>query len=397
MRVIVVGAGFAGLAAADALVRAGAEVDVLEARDRVGGRVWSVPFAGGAIERGAEFILPHDRTVLATAERLGLALVRKGTRYGNREPRGGEPVTREQVAAALQRIGSEPLASGAGVLPDALAAYGLEPGVAEAIQARIEVSSGYPADDLDAGALSEGAASFGDFDTHTVDGGNDRIARELAAGLGGAVRLSAAVSSVEWREREVMVLGGGEEWVADAAVIAVPASVLFEIAFDPPLAAEKAAVRYGQTAKLFVALRTPAPPSEVMSVPGRFWSYTQLGADGQPRPFVAAFAGTPGALESLEVDAGPERWLAALAELRPDLDLDVDKVMLSTWAHDPWVNGAYSARSASVPLDAEALARPVGPLFFAGEHTPGVWHGLMEGALRSGERAAAEVLAGAGR
>jgi monoamine oxidase len=133
MRVIVVGAGFAGLAAADALVRAGAEVDVLEARDRVGGRVWSVPFAGGAIERGAEFILPHDRTVLATAERLGLALVRKGTRYGNREPRGGEPVTREQVAAALQRIGSEPLASGAGVLPDALAAYGLEPGVAEAI------------------------------------------------------------------------------------------------------------------------------------------------------------------------------------------------------------------------------------------------------------------------
>ena len=62
---------------------------MLEARDRVGGRVWSVPFAGAVVERGAEFILPHDKTVIATADRLGLALVRKGTLYGNREPRGG--------------------------------------------------------------------------------------------------------------------------------------------------------------------------------------------------------------------------------------------------------------------------------------------------------------------
>ncbi len=131
----------------------------------------------------------------------------------------------------------------------------------------------------------------------------------------------------------------------------------------------------------------------MLSVPGRFWSYTQLDADGQPRPFVAAFAGTPGALETLEVATGPERWLAALARLRPDLDLDLDTVMLSTWAEDPWVLGAYSARSATVPLDTEVLAQPVGPLFFAGEHTAGVWHGLMEGALRSGTRAAAEVLA----
>jgi monoamine oxidase len=397
VRVIVVGAGFAGLAAADALARGGVEVDVLEARDRVGGRVWSVPFSDGAVERGAEFILPHDNTVVATAKRLGLALVRKGTRYGNREPRGGEPVTREQVAAALHRIGSEPPAAAVGLLSVALAAYGLEPGVAEAIQARIEVSCGYPVDDLDAGALSEGASSFGDFDTHTVEGGNDRIARELAAPLGGAVRCSAAVSSVEWGPREVRVVGGGEEWVADAAVIAVPASVLFEIAFDPPLAPEKAAVRYGQAAKLFVALRTPAPPSEVLSVPDRFWSYTQLGADGQPRPFVTAFAGTPRALESLAVDAGPERWVSALARLRPDLDLDLDAIMLSRWADDPWARGAYSARSATVPLDTDALARSVGPLHFAGEHTAGVWHGLMEGALRSGFRAAAEVLAGDGR
>ena len=106
MRVIVVGAGFAGLAAADALARARVEVEVLEARDRVGGRVWSVQFAGGVVERGAEFILPHDRTVMAAADRLGLPLVRKGTLYGNREPRGGARSRSAEVLAAVQRLGA---------------------------------------------------------------------------------------------------------------------------------------------------------------------------------------------------------------------------------------------------------------------------------------------------
>jgi monoamine oxidase len=130
----------------------------------------------------------------------------------------------------------------------------------------------------------------------------------------------------------------------------------------------------------------------VLSVDGRFWCYTQLGRNGEPLPVVGAFAGSPGALEALDLDSGPGRWLEALAALRPDLDLDLDCVLLSTWADDPWVRGAYSAASAAVPLDRERLAGPVGPLAFAGEHTAGGWHGLMEGALRSGIRAAQHVL-----
>jgi monoamine oxidase len=55
------------------------------------------------------------------------------------------------------------------------------------------------------------------------------------------------------------------------------------------------------------------------------------------------------------------------------------------------VRGAYSARSCSSEMDDAALAAPVGPLHFAGEHTAGEWHALMEGALRSGYRAAAEL------
>jgi monoamine oxidase len=390
VRIIVVGAGFAGLAAADELVRAGGEVEVFESRDRVGGRVWSVPFAGATVERGAEFILPHDHTVIATAERLGLTLVRKGTLYGNRDPRGGRPVSRAQVLSAVERLGSE---QHTGTLADTLARDGeLDPGVAEVIGARLEVSCAYPAGDLAAAVLTEGAGAFGDFDTFTVAGGNDRIGRELARRLGDAVHLCAPVSAVAWHDRGVSVVAGGVEAVADAAVIAVPASVLGQVAFDPPLPADKSAVRYGQAAKLFVALRTAAPPSQVLSVPDRFWCYTQLGYDGEPLPFVAAFAGSPGALEALAVDAGPDRWLEVLARVRPDLDLDGRTVLLSTWADDRWVRGAYSASSASVPLDKDSLRRPVGPLVFAGEHTAGSWHGLMEGALRSGARAAQQLL-----
>ena len=184
--------------------------------------------------------------------------------------------------------------------------------------------------------------------------------------------------------------------VADAAVIAIPAALLGSITFEPSLPPEVTeatrAVRYGQAAKLFVAVREPAPPSATLSVPGRWWCYTQLGTDRQPAPFVAAFAGSPAALERLEVSAGPGRWLTELAQLRPDLDLDPEGAFVSTWQGDPWARGAYSAESAASAIDTETLTRSVGPLSFAGEHTAGPWHGLMEGAVRSGVRAAQQLL-----
>ncbi|HYB27642.1 MAG TPA: NAD(P)/FAD-dependent oxidoreductase [Solirubrobacteraceae bacterium] len=403
MKAVVVGAGFAGLAAAARLAGAGIEVDVFEARDRVGGRVWSVPFAGGVVERGAEFILPGNDTVIATAERLGLPLVRKGMHYGDREPRDGESVTSEQVAEAVARIASGPLSARSPGLTmrHALETYHLAPAVAEAIRARLEVSCAYPADDLDASVLRERGTAFGRFDTYLVEGGNDRIARELAAGLGGRVHLASPVRRVAWSEGDVRIRAGSHLAVADAAVVAVPARALGAISFDPPLpdatVAATRGVRYGQAAKLFVALGAPAPPSATLSVPQRFWCWTQLGAGGVRAPFVAAFAGTPGALEALQVRSGTERWITALRSLRPDLELDPAQALLCTWGDDPWARGAYSAESATSPIDTDALTRGVGPLAFAGEHTAGEWHAQMEGALRSGERAAQQLLQTAAR
>ena len=393
MKVAVVGAGLAGLAAADALARAGVEVVVLEARDRVGGRVWSQQFAGGVAERGAEFVFDSDEVLRATAERLGLRLYRKGTLYGAREPRGGEPVSLAEVEAAATALRS---LVPRGSVAEALAGSEIAPAVREALQARIEISSAHPADDLDAAVLAETGAGFGTFDTHGVEGGNSGLARALATRL--AVHLDSPVEEVTWDERSVRLRGGGFEVDVDRAVIAVPATAVERIQFEPLLPPAKAAalagVRYGQAAKLHVALRSPVEPSAVLAVSERYWSYTQLGPDGLPAGFAGSFAGTEAALSRLQVEHGPERWLASLAALRPELDLEPGEAMLTTWRDDPWALGAYSAPSLSSPLQTDELVRPVGPLAFAGEHTAGEWHGLMEGALRSGLRAAADLTGG---
>jgi monoamine oxidase len=385
--VVVVGAGFAGLAAAEALAGRGVEVAVFEARDRVGGRVHSESLDNGAVvELGAEFVLPGYEVLRETVARLGLELFEKGTLYGDREPRDGQPVTRDELAAAASAL-REP---GSGSIADALERLVPLAGARAAVAARLAVSSGYELDDQDASALAEGAAGFGGFPSHGVSGGNDRIARALAGRLGSAVRTSTPVTRVVWSTDGVVVQAGSDEVTASACVIATPAPHALELEWDPPLPRWKqealAAVRYGQAAKLFLPLAGPAPPSQTLSVPLRFWTWTQHGV-----PAASSFAGSPSALERLEVGRGAATWVDAVRRLRPDLDYADGQPLLSTWHDDPWARGAYSVRTLSSPLDDEALARPVGAVAFAGEHTAGPWHGLMEGALRSGLRAASEV------
>jgi monoamine oxidase len=389
----VVGAGLAGLTAAWELQRAGAEVAVLEARDRVGGRVWSRRLDNGAlVEMGAEFVLPGNTAVRELAASFGLDLWDKGMSYGRREPRGARTDADElQAAAATVEAALE------GVAPDLparrfLEALDIPAGARAALVARVEISSANSADVVAARDLA-GLAHVDDDPAPSVAGGNQGLALALAAALGPAVHLGAPVERIAWGDDGVRLSAGGGELEAEACVVAVPAGVLDLIAFEPPLPADLdgalGAVRYGQAAKLFVPLARAAPPSAVMSVPERYWCWTATGAGGQVQPVVSCFAGSADALTALEVEQGPERWLESLARLRPELDLDPAGAVLSTWADDPWARGAYST-SAPVAL-AETFGGPLGPLAFAGEHLGGEFAALMEGAVRSGRRAAAAL------
>jgi len=229
MRVAVVGAGFAGLVAADELQRAGAEVVVLEARDRVGGRVWSRRLDNGAvIEMGAEFLLPGNSAIRELAERLGLGLWDKGMRYGRREPRGVE-ITHEQLDEAVE-IAGRALAT---TPPDLSAGRFIEeldvaPGAREAFLARVEISSANAAETVAARDIG-GIAHIDDDPAPSIAGGNQGIALALAETLD--VRLGSPVERVAWAPGGIRLQTGGAELDADACVIAVPASVLDRIAF----------------------------------------------------------------------------------------------------------------------------------------------------------------------
>jgi monoamine oxidase len=403
VRVCVVGAGFAGLAAAAALADGGVEPLVLEARERVGGRVHSRRLDNGAVvELGAEFVERDQRAVVAAAGRLGLELVPTGMAYGDREPRGGigvDPATLHAELDRLPRLLAERPAAAGRSAAAVLAGLPLHPGAREAIAARLQVSAALPVEELAAAVLDHAGSTFSTRESVRVGGGNQRIAERLAERLPGAVHLGVPVEAVDWSGTPVRVTAGGGVLDADACVLALPASVTGRVRFQPPLPGWKAEaigrVVYGHAAKLFVPLRRVPPPSAVLSVPDHFWTWTARGDQaGAVQPLVNAFAGSAPALVRLEVAAGPATWLGRVRALRPDLDPHEAGVVLSTWDDDPWVGAAYSTRGLAFDAaDAEPLARPVGPLHFAGEHTAGPWAGLMEGALRSGARAAAELLA----
>ncbi len=394
MRVCVVGAGFAGLASATVLADAGVEVVVLEARDRVGGRVWSTRLdpddpSSPVIERGAEFVLDGYHTLRRYADRLGLHLVDTGMSYYVREPRGVAGVGIDDMRAAARDLASAPARGSVRAAVDAL---GIGRDVSDAVIARVEISCAHHAEDL-AGEVLAHLASFEPLPSHRVAGGNQAIALRLADRLGDRVRLRSAVRRIEASDGGVVIRTSAGDVDADRVIVTVPLPLLSDLDLDVPdwKRAAWSGLLTGEAAKLHVALSQPVPTSAVMSVPDRFWTWTARDASGGVAPVLNCFAGSPRALDRLRVSEGPETWLDRLRAIRPDLELG--RAVLSTWSDDPWARGAYSAAPAgSTAADNHDLVRPVGRLHFAGEHTAGEWSALMEGALRSGERAASEVL-----
>ncbi|MFF5584919.1 FAD-dependent oxidoreductase [Streptomyces hygroscopicus] len=157
-----------------------------------------------------------------------------------------------------------------------------------------------------------------------------------------------------------------------------------------------ARLRQGHAAKLHVPLRSTPSTSAVLSLPGRFWTWTAVDEHGTVAPVMNSFAGSEHGLAALAVDAGPEQWMRAARHIRHDLDFAEQEPLLSTWSDDPFALGAYASHAPGTTIeDQTALEAAVGAVSFAGEYAEAEFTGLMEGALRSGIRAAQAVLAAA--
>lgn len=403
MRVIVVGAGFAGLACAEELMRRGHDVIVLEARDRVGGRVWSQELVPGdassVIERGAEFVLDGYDTLLRYAKRFGLHVADSGMSYYVREPRGtSQPVTAVEVANTAQRLCAAAEAVRSSVtLPDFLdSRVDVPQAAAEVLKARAAISWAVDDHDLSAHVLLDSVASTQPRPTARIAGGNQSIALALAAEMNDRIRLTTPVIGVRDIGSSVEVLTTSGTISAEAAVITIPLPLLEDLPLEPalPMPQREAMARLvrGHAAKLHVPLSSRPATSAVLDARRRYWCWTATDGSGEVQRALHCFAGSPGALTGLDVTSGPTTWIDSVRSLRPDLDLLTDQAVMTTWDDDPWATFAYSGLGAQSRDDDEQLIScPHGRIHIAGEHTAGAWSGLMEGALRSGIRAATQL------
>jgi monoamine oxidase len=403
-RVVVVGAGLAGLAAARILADAGRDVTVVEARERVGGRIWSVRLDNGEVaEMGAEWVMPSDAELRTWTDRYGIPLVEAGIDYLRREARGPDASSLQDqdvfLAAADAALAALPPDESAGLtlgtFLDALDA----PGAGRAaVWMRLQ---GTNAADLGRVALrvAHGPHAFAARGAtyRRMARGNQGLAEAIAASLPD-VRLGHRVRSVVHGARGVAVeVEGDVEVTGTAAIVALPARVAAGLRFDPFLPDEIAIALHelpmGEASKLAAPVEGASTPRAIQSTELPFWCWVANGSDGAVRRCLGAFAGSELAQESLATAAGdPGPWLERLSALNPDLTIRGTPVFKS-WALDPLAMGAYATWDNRSWDRMEQFQRTVGRLAFAGEHTAGPdHHGTMEGALRSGVRAATQVL-----
>ena len=403
--VVVIGAGYAGLAAALDLEDAGLSVSVLEARDRVGGRVWTVRLGNGALaELGGEWIFDGYDELASLVRRFGLELAPTGVDFGRREARDVDAPLEEQdelLAAALDVLRSmSVLERETGTLGALLDRVPAPAGSRAAVRARLQ---GTCAIELERVGLEDalelvrpGGAGSG----ARVAEGNQELADAIAVGLAD-VRLGQVVGLIEQDARGVRVLTrDGPRSAAlrtSVVVLAVPLPVLRSLALEPvlpPATAEAlAALAFGSASKLAVPLDEEPAPSARQSVVGPFWWWAALGEHGRARRCVTAFAGSPAARDELGVVGGdPAAWLERLRSLDPSVR-GSGPARLAVWDSDPLAGGAYTVVGPGDAARLGVLARPWGRVVMAGEHSAGPgWHGTLEGAVRSGRRAAREVL-----
>lgn len=413
---IVIGAGVAGLAAARGLAAAGHRVTVLEARDRLGGRVWtSRLWPDAPVDLGAGWI--HGRKgnpLVALAAEAGAATVRMPGR-AIALASGGRPVDLDTLAERAERTveraraEAEPLdrdlslkaaveRSRAWARLDAAGRRELRHWVATEIEH--DTAGGW--EELSAWWFDEDEAHPGG--DLVLPGGLAAIPSHLARGLD--IRLGVEVVAVDRRGRRLRVTArdGATAW-ADRVVVAVPAGVLAAgaLALDLPAAQARALARIGLGRLDKAVLRFPRAVwpagtgwiDHLGPEPGVWAQWAVLPG---PVPMLAGF-NAAAAARAFEGRPDAEVLAAARAALTDMFGSAVpapEGAQLTRWAADPFARLACSFTPVGGRArDRAALAQPIeGRLALAGEHTSPAFPGTVHGALAAGQAAAAALAGG---
>lgn len=429
--VIVIGAGAAGLAAAAALGRAGRSVLVLEARERIGGRIWpcAAPGLPAPIELGAEFIHGEAAQIRQWLRHVGEnAIENCGEHWsliGGRLQRRTESLLGEvRGALAAGDVLSRP-----DISLESFLTGGAGRDLSEEARAMARAFvSGFDAADprrvsLHSVAQEWGAGGMLDSSQSRPAGGYGTALRALRGALDPAhvhLQLQTLVREVRWSAGGVRVSGMrlGRPYQASArkAIVTVPLGVLKQpaqaegaIRFTPPLTAKQPALDQllsGPVLKVMLHFRRPFWEEQDG---GRYGDASFFHATGKVFPtfwttfpvrtsLLNAWLGGPsaGRLGELSNEEIVQHALdgAAAVFSRGQEELELEAAYVHNWHRDPLARGAYSYVAVGGTRAREALAGPLeGALFFAGEATDTTGEATtVTGALRSGARAAVEVV-----
>ncbi|KAK1143553.1 hypothetical protein N8T08_006359 [Aspergillus melleus] len=447
--VIIIGAGLAGLSAAHDVLRAGLSCVVLEARDRVGGKTWSTPLSDGkgVIDLGAAWINDTNQSkIYALAQRYGVELIEQNTQ-GNASFQDADGNCSPFAYGELPNFDKATQAHLAGIRDmceadcqaldtwrpkdtslDSLTfeAYLRSRGASEAALSTATVWTramlGQDPKDISALYFLNYCKSGGGLLQMRSDrkhGGQYLRVRQgtqaFSLGLAyslpeGTVRLSSPVQSViQTADRAVRVQAGGAVYAGRKVIITVPSPAMKTISFYPKLPPAKQAwiesTTYGYYTKAMMEFRSP------------FW--VKAGFCGLAQSFIGPasvvrdtcspedrkyvltcfMSGDPGrAWAALPTKEREQSLLQQLTKLFGVSNLDSEFMQMTTyeWVNDEWAGWGCPC-TALTPgvldtLGPDALRESSGNLHFAGTETAGEWKGYMEGAVRSGERAAAEVV-----